>query len=185
MAFIITMITNAIISDLETALDPDVIADAGESNLVRIGSLQDDPQKYTNPVLVYENDPDDPNGWLHSQYNSSTQQSGGRDLIGQGQIELGGTELFYRRFTVHISSFLTRSGLKRAQAKVVFDLLHGRCFHALRNSTSIMGLSDEFGESVLMCKNGLVKSRVMISGGPPSQWIGRIKLWLQVLTQLP
>jgi hypothetical protein len=179
MAFIVSMITEAIVADLTDVLSTD---DDSGSNLVRIGRLQDDPQAYDNPILVHENDPFDlGESWGHQQY----QNPGLTRSLWMGSVEIGGSELYLRRFTIELRLYLTARGLTRDQAKNIIDLVHGRCIHALRDSVRIPNLVDEFGEVALMCKNGVVKSRMRLNGGPPDDWIGDGRIWFQVITQLP
>jgi hypothetical protein len=189
LAFIVSLISDAIVDDLTDALDEvqaDPIYQWDYSNLVRIGRLQDDPEDYVNPILVHENDPEDPEGWPHEQYRAPAATGPWqmpRYLL--GEIENGGSELYYRRFSVELMLFLTRTGLDRDDAKQVIDLIHGKCIYGLRNSTRLGGLQDEYGEIVINHKNGVTKSYMRLNGGPPNQWIGQGKIWVQLLTQLP
>ena len=167
MAFIVSLITDKMIEDLEDALKMQGVAKA---QVVRDGPLQEDPQKNVTSCVILENDPEDLNGWVHEQVPY--------------EFELSGSGMYKRRFTVRISAYLTRQGLDRAEAKEMFEDLHGRCIHALRGSTRVPGVVDEYGEVALMCVNGVEKSRCIVRGGPPTSWIGDIKVWFTVLTQL-
>ena len=168
MAFIVSLIVDQMIDDLTDALK---VQGVGKATIVRDGPLQEDPQKAGTSCMIYENDPSDLDGWLHEQIPD--------------EFELSGSGMYKRRFTVQISVFLTKAGLSRSSAKEVLETVHGRCIHALRNSTRIRGQRDEYGEIVLLCKNGVEKSRCTLRGGPPSSWIGDIKVWFSVTTQLP
>ena len=182
MAFIVSLITDAIVQDLAEALAK---PDASGSNLVRLGRLQDSPEEYQNPILVHENDPTDPGKWAHSRVKHAPIIGFPYDLLTPGYFEIGGSEMYYRRFTIELMLFLTQAGYDRNTAKKVIDLVHGRCIHALRNSKRIPGLHDEFGEHAVACKNGVGSSEMVMSGGPPDSWIGRGKIWFEVQTQLP
>ena len=179
MAFIVSLISSAIVEDLTDTLTTD---DEAGSNLIRLGKLQDDPQNFDKPILVHENDPFDlGEGWCHQQYqNPALTRS-----LWMGSIEIGGSELYLRRFTIELKLYLTGQGLTREEAKDIIDQVHGRCIHALRDSTRIPGLVDEFSEVALMCKNGVARSRMRLNGGPPDDWIGDGRIWFQVITQLP
>lgn len=168
MAFIVSVISDAIIEQLRKELMTDDVAGAG---LVRLGPLQDDPTDARINILVYENDREDPDGWIHEQK---------RD-----EIEIGGTEMYKRRFTVQMQIYLNNQNLDRATAKEVIDLVHGRALHALRGSDIIAGVSDEFGERVIHSYNCVHKSRMLLRGGPPDSWIGEGKLWLSIETLIP
>ena len=167
MAFIVSNIIDAMILDITDAL---MGAAIGLASVVRRGPLQEDPEDNVTSALVYENDPSDPDGWCH-------------EMIYE-YMELGGSSLYRRRFTVELRIFLTQEGYERADAKDAIDLIHGRAIEALRTSTRILACTDEFGEVVMYCKNGLDKSRMLLRGGPPDSWIGEGKLWFTVYTQL-
>jgi hypothetical protein len=166
VAFIVSLSIDAMILDLTDALDPAVL---GHTPTVRRGPLQENPQKNITSCTVYENDPADIDGWLHEQIDN---------------FEIGGSGLYKRRFTVELKIYLTKQKQPRADAKAVFDTVHGWCIHALRDSTRIPGLVDEFGEVVLLCKNGVDKSRMVLRGGD-GRWIGEGKIWFTAYTQLP
>jgi hypothetical protein len=167
VAFIVSLTIDKMILDLTDALDPDEL---GHTPTVRRGPLQENPQRNITSCLVYENDPSDIDGWLHEQIPD--------------EFELGGSGRYKRRFTVELEVFLTRQKQSRANAKAVFDSVHGKCIHALRRSTRIPGTVDEHGEIVQHCVNGVDKSRMVLSGGD-GRWIGRGKIWFTVYTQLP
>jgi hypothetical protein len=183
VAFIVSLISDAMVEDLTEALAN--TGDDAHSELIRIGRLQDDPEEYDNPILVHENDPNDPDGWCHEQLKQPPLQGPYASNAFRGYFELGGSEMYVRRFTVELKVYLTREGMERKDAKRVMDLVHGRAVHALRNSVRIPGLKDEFGEFALLCKNGVAKSRMMLNGGPPDSWIGEGRIWFEVYTQLP
>lgn len=182
MAFIVSLITDAIVADLTDALS---MEDASGSNLVRLGRLQDSPEEYKNPILVHENDPTDPGKWTHGRIKHAPIIGFPYDLITPGYFEQQGTEAYYRRFTIELVLFLTNQGLERDPAKKIIDLVHGRCIHGLRGSSRLPGLKDEFGELVMDCTHGVAKSEMTLSGGPPDSWIGNGKIWFEVWTMLP
>ena len=181
MAFIVSLIAAAIQETLEEAFAG--IDDYSGSDLVRLGRLMDDPEGYENPICVHENDPEDPNEWLHQQ---ATEMPGYRSQwMPYGTREIGGGEVWVRRFTVELNIYLTREGLEREAAKGVMDTVHGRAHHALKDSKKLQGIIDDYGEIVWLSAGCVVRSRMVLSGGPPSSWIGRGKLWLQVWTEIP
>lgn len=182
MAYIVSLIADAIVQDLTEAFDTEDLAASG---LVRLGRLMDDPEGYDNPICVHENDPDDPNGWLHEQIRHPYSEGRNLSVFQPGYFEIGGSEVWVRRFTIELNVFLTREGLERDAAKAVIDTVHGRAIHTLRNSTRIIGLEDEYGEHVWMARCGVAKTRMLLSGGPPTNWIGRGKIWFQAFTQMP
>jgi len=168
MAFIVSLIIDKMIDDLTDALK---VQGTGSAAVVRDGPLQEDPQKNVTSCLIYENDPANLDGWLHEQIPD--------------EFELSGSGMYKRRFTIVIEVYLTKAGLSRSSAKELLETIHGRCIQALRNSTRIPGQRDEYGEIVLLCKNGVEKSRCTLRGGPQTSWIGDIKVWFTVTTQLP
>ncbi|NIV33086.1 MAG: hypothetical protein GWN58_27655 [Anaerolineae bacterium] len=182
MAFIVSLIADAIKADLEAAFSAD---DLAGSDLVRLGRLMDDPEGYENPICVHENDPDNPDAWLHEQVQSPSSQNRALNPFQSPWFEVGGSEVWVRRFTIELHIYLTREGLEREEAKAVIDTVHGRAIHALRNSARIPGLIDEYGEQVWMSRCGVAKSRMILAGGPPTNWIGRGKIWFQAFTHVP
>jgi len=52
VAFIISLIADAIREDLTEAFDTEGLA---KSELIRLGRLMDDPEGYENPICVHEN----------------------------------------------------------------------------------------------------------------------------------
>ena len=177
MAFIISLIENTIQEVLEREMAQYV--DYGGSESVTLGRLMDDPEGVDNPIEIYENDPDDPDGWVHQQ---CTAVPGTPGLF--PTFEIGGGESWVRRFTVKFNVFLTREGLERDAAKEVINLVHGRIMHALRDATELQGLQDDYGETVWQSRHCVAKSEVTLGGGPPTSWIGRGKLWVQVFTSM-
>jgi hypothetical protein len=180
MAFIVSLIEDAIVETLETAFSD--TGDQAGSGSVTIGRLMDDPEGVENPIEVLENDPDQPNEWLHEQATALP----GHRLPGMppAVFEIGGAETWARRFTVKLNVFLTREGLARGAAKEVINTVHGRAIHALRNSSLFPGMADEYGERVWQAEHCVVKSEMVLTGGPPTSWIGRGKLWVQFWTSL-
>jgi hypothetical protein len=167
MAFIVSMIIDAMKEDLEEALA--LGGGNEEARVVRRGPLQDDPEANITSCLIYENDPADPDGWLHEQAND---------------FQIDGTVTYRRRFTVELKIFLTQQKQSRKDATETMDLVHGRTIYALRHSNRIKGLQDEFGEHVYLAVNGVDKSRMTLRGGE-DRWIGEGKLWFTAYTELP
>lgn len=181
MAFIVSLIQEALKSDLLDALDSQV--DGAGTGSVTLGRLMDDPEGTENPIEILENDPENPGDWLHQQ---ATTLPGHRDQYAPiGLWELGGSETWVRRFVVKFNVFLTREGYERDDAIDIINTVHGRIMHAVRNSARLPALQDEYGENVWMVRHSVAKSEVILSGGPPTSWIGRGKLWVQIWTQLP
>lgn len=180
MAFIVSLIEAAITDALEAAFF-DVDGDANSSSIT-LGRLMDDPEQVDNPIEVFENDPDNPEDWLHKQ---ATELPGQKPQGGTlALFELSGAETWVRRFTVRLNVFLTREGLNRADAKEIINDVHGRAIHALRESDLFAGLADEYDERIWQHRHCVAKSEMVLTGGPPTSWIGRGKLWLQFWTML-
>jgi hypothetical protein len=177
VAFIVSLVTDALALDIAEALDTDDLVKAG---VVRLGPLQENPVGNVTSVLIYENDPADLEGWAHTQKAES--MSG---FNTQQYFEIGGSELIERKFTIEMKVYLNRLNQGRAGAKALIDLVHGRVINAIRKSVRIPGLKDEFNETVITCRNGVRKSYMVLRGGPPSNWIGEGKLWLATTTHLP
>ena len=177
MAFIVSLVSDALSLDIGDALDTDDIVAAG---VVRLGPLQDNPVSNITSVLIYENDPADLEGWAHTQKAESM-----NGQPNQMFFEVGGSELVERKFTIEMKVYLNRLNQTRTAAKALIDLIHGRTINAIRKSVRVPGLRDEFGEIVLTCRNGVRKSYMVLRGGPPSNWIGEGKLWLAITTHLP
>jgi len=180
MAFIVSLIQSAIVEDLEAAF-VGTTSPATVGQIV-LGRLMADPEGEENPIEVHENDPDNPEEWTHQQCTSLPGWAPAGSPTSTHDI--GGGETWVRRFTVKLNIFLTREGLERNEAIEVMNTVHGIAMHALRNSTRIPGLTDEYGETVWMVRHCIAKSEMSLGGGPPTSWIGRGKLWVQVWSSL-
>lgn len=179
MAFIVSLIEDAIKETLVAAFD---VEDDSNSTSVTLGRLMDDPEGVDNPIEVFENDPDNPEDWLHQQ---ATELPGHRPQgLPPALFEIGGAETWVRRFTVRLNVFLTREGYEREPAKEIINDVQGRAIHALRDSGLFAGLVDQYGERIWQHRHCVVKSEMVLTGGPPTSWIGRGKLWVQFWTTL-
>jgi hypothetical protein len=181
MAFIVTLIEDALIADITEVLDTEDEIAAG---LVRRGPLQENPVDLVTSVLVNENDPSSLDGWLHQQLKPPMNEPMYSNLV-SGVFEVGGSELYLRRFTLELKLYLMPLARERAEAKALMSLAHGRVIRAVRYSERLGACSDEFGERTLAHRNCVAKSRMVLRGGPPTDWLGEGKIWLSIVTWLP
>ena len=180
MAFIVSLIQDAIKADLVEAFAATTSPSTSEQ--IVLGRLMDDPEGEENPLEIHENDPDKLGDWCHIQCTSLPGETPGGMPV--GAFEIGGGETWARRFTIKLQIFLTREGLDREEAIAVINDVHGVAMHAIRNSTRLPGLTDQYGETVWMVRHSVAKSEMSLGGGPPTSWIGRGKLWVQIWTAL-
>lgn len=188
MAFIVPLVMEDLRQELLEALSrQDLLEACGvAAPHVQIGRLQDNPDDLRLSASIIENDFDDPGGWLHERLQQTPIQGPQGPNLLRGYFELSGGDIWIRRFTVKLDVYLTRTNLSREEAGRIINLALGIVEHRMRNTHSLYGISDEFGEQVSsITKFGVAKSEMVVSGGPPSDWIGRGKVWFEVYTDRP
>lgn len=180
---------------LEKVLVTDVIAAGGDSVTVpftiRGGKLQEDPTHGISVLFQSGDSLDD--SFISSEYNL-----GGDNPFGRTRAEIGGGDLWIRRYSLEVGFFFIsqKFGLRnkddiREKADEYAHLVIGRIEHALRNvdrdrsaeAQAIRSIVDEFGE--IYCWTELQDVKEIESGGPPSDYIWRVKVRFRVICQKP
>ena len=187
---ICTSLIGAMEDLLEAACQTNVADDdPSRALIVRAGRLQDDPTTNYVHVLIHPNDPDDRETWHHEiiRENLTAMQNpwGGADFrLPQGMYEIGGGEMWWRRFTIQLTMFWIGKNLTRTQARDYSFLVLGRAEEAIKEGGSTFGeLQDSWEESVW----GWFVRRSWIAerGGPDVDWIWDAKIWVEFGTQKP
>lgn len=148
--------------------------DPSRAYQVRIGLLQDDPTHGVN-ILTHANDPDDVKGWLHAVVSGP-----GADLrtnLSNIPYEIGGGELWFRRFTTELYIFCVPNASRddsRREANVVLR----RAEDAIRHADIGVG-PDSWNEYGLAM---YVATSVNTEGGGPGQFIYHARVQFQILT---
>ena len=179
-----TSVMNTILDYTNQALQrqlQDLVADddPAKAGLVRIGQLQDDPTINLNligssiTVVSMMGDHDDPDKWPNVVWGGP-----GHEIRFDGPAyEIGGGEMWWRRFTTKLDQFWPDS-YEREDARVQALEILSRAEHAIKTSP-VLGITDDYGESALQIN--VVYSRNLEEGGP-GQFIWRAKIWWQVAT---
>jgi hypothetical protein len=167
---VLNQITQRVLDALwQTLSDETGDDDPTKARLIRAGLLQDDPTRYKISILVQPNDQDgDIPEWRH--------------ILAPKEIappyEIGGSEMWLRRFTVILNMFW-RPSLKREAAMHHANILLSKAEDTLTR-LSMTGVGpDTFGETALDLR---VKSSHLSPGGGDGQFINYGKIWFEVLT---
>ncbi len=165
-------IADYLVEVMQTLVDQD---DPTNARMVRKGNLQDSPLKAFMNVLVQFNDPQDEKGWPHAILNHEIARSIG--LINIQPYELGGGEMWLRRYTLELEEFM-QPGTGREDAERLAGIILSRAEHALKQAP--LPATDDFNETPLQV---FLSTSTNIESGGPGQFIfhGRIKF--SVLTE--
>jgi len=181
MAQILDMIVDNLSTWLNTKMIDDLaVSSPSIANMVRVGRFQDDPVENAIHILIHSGDPEDEK-WEHGLVTAKD-----RDEIGIGYLppqEIGGGSLWWRRISAQVGCFFVNQSYTRDQAREYAHQVLGRLELNIANCTTIVGLTDEFGESSI--KTFVVRSRFQEGGGPDTSWIWRGKVWAQTLCDRP
>lgn len=185
---LVDAIVDALTEELQTNIDK---ADPAYIAHIQGGKLQADPVRagdtWGHSIEVHIGDPDTlEDTWVDELAGPDDQyikffQPGGLPI---GEIGGGGFSglFWWRRGVVDIDSFFIIKDYDRDKARQVHNLLRRRVEQTLGDGHggSFLGLKDSSGrEQVIVFMP--VKSKVTESGGPPSQFIWRGRVWWQAL----
>lgn len=137
-------------------------------------------------VSIHSEDPDDYSSWRHAILTGGSSAAN----VGLGlevSREIGGTEHWWRRFTVQFDCNFVDSNQSQTEAlrlaNVIRALLEKYCSARTAANThgwDCGGLTDDFGESVQAPY--VARSQCWEAGGPDDDFIVRGKVWVQVKT---
>lgn len=166
-------VTERLAGELQTALNFD---DTTRAYVVRTGWLQDDPTNGVN-VLVQANDQMNPGAWEHSIYTAGQQTGAVNDSF--AAFEIGGGQLWWRRFFVQLKMFWDTS-IKREDAIRLSHVVLSRAEHTLMRALFPVSVGpDSFDEYALAIYP--IRSEVLQAGGD-GQFISNGRILFQVLT---
>lgn len=154
------------------------VNDPTRANLVKVGRLQVDPVKNAVHVTIEPGDPDAPGSWQHELYtNTLNSQAPYANIFG----EVGGREeLWWRKFSAEVGCYYVTQGFNQLEANDYAHVVLGRLENAIEQCQTVLGLTDQFGERTHAIY--VTKSQLTESGGPPTQYIWRGKVWFQIQT---
>lgn len=187
------VLVDAIVVALTEALQTETDkADPAYVPHIQGGKLQADPvragETWGHSIEVHIGDPDSlEDTWIDELAGPDDHYIKFPHAGGLPIAEISGGSGFaglfwWRRGTVDINSFFLAKGYERDVARQVHGLLRRRVEQVLGDASGgkFLGLTDDSGrEQVIFFMP--VKSKVMESGGPPSQFIWRGKVWWQAL----
>ena len=177
-----TSIHKVILDHLETELRESLIDDIADEELragiVKQGDLQGepDPDEARVSVNLYENDPD-------SSYGTGDVSAMSDKWVDEIQeIEIGGTTIWKRRFTVKARCLFVNTGETLEEAQEYARQVREWIENTLLNM-SWVDQESTYGEFV--CRGVVgedIKSEMLQSGGPPDAFDYYIKVRFDVLT---
>lgn len=170
---VIDAVNSRLLIDMQSLIDETDIARAG---LVRAGVLQDNPLKFGVSVLTHPNDISDPKSWPHAVVSGAGEKLG----LQSYPYEIGGGEMWYRRFSTQIEQFW-KAGTPRESARRFSGTVLSRAEHAIKNANIAVG-ADSFGETPIAV---YLSSSYNSEGGGGNQFIWRGFIWWQCLTERP
>src|SRR5258706_1968766 len=151
-------------------------SDPTRAGLVRVGPLQDDPTRLRVNILTYNKEREDPEGWQHIDIQEGSPT---HTKVDPSTSEIGGGELWYRRFTVELEIFFPPSIPDREESLRLATIILARAERTIQVSSAALG-PDDFGQICLLAR--VMKSNLTAAGGPGTE-IYHVKLWVQALTE--
>lgn len=180
---IIDILGGRIVEILHQACVVDVENPDYAATEVRQGSLQEDPVTRRIGLLVNPANPESREDHPVWSDKPTSHVYSGYDIA---PYEIGGGERWWRRFKITVDIYLVSTQENRQDARSIGSWVFGKTQQALRTHKTIrdaagLMITDEFGESaILMQVEGL---NMWESGGPPSTFIWKGHLFVQVLTE--
>lgn len=147
---------------------------------IRQGAMQQDPVTPEIVILVNPGDQDD--SVKTPQWIDKPASRGSRPGWEMDSQELGGTEFWWRVFTVDISAFLVNRGINRDDSRRIGMSLLALCQNALKDGKNL-NIVDYMGERGLFIY--IDKAQPIEAGGPGTSFIWRGKVHFSVLTEKP
>ena len=189
------LISAALVSLLTQKLRTDIPADdASRADLIVPGLLQDEPEGVV--VLVHENDPDNPDEWLHFpvKYRRSTSDSSlSQSLVGRMREPLhtslvgGGSRMAYA-FSIDVEVWGNEMdlALEREQVRKLISIVMNRATMAIYGAGPHIGtgstIQDSFGVTV---KSGPYVGGAWAHQQPGEGLIARKRLRLYYICNVP
>ena len=173
MSHIVPMILNAMLIHLELKLQTELPSNE-RVGLIKVGRFQENPTKVSTYISLAPGDPDDPN------YQDGIASIKDIENIGLkvDAREIGGGELWWRRFTATVGCYWIEDRLDEDEALEQSYLVMGRLCNAIP-LLNIGGLIDQFGEEA---QYPFLYATTNFEGGGQEKYIWRGKAKWQVLT---
>lgn len=178
MSHIVPMLLNEMQTHLENQLITLVPSnDPYRLGLVKVGRFQEDPTKTISYVALQPGDPEDTN-WKDGIVTVEQMENVGLNLYAR---EIGGGELWWRRFTASIGCYWLQDRLEEDEAMEASYMIMGRLCSAIPQ-LNVGGLVDDFSE---IAQFTILYATTFFQGGGPKKYIWRGKVMWQVLTERP
>lgn len=177
--------------------DQDGAAKTFAPSFIKVGRIQEDPTDLVSDInepsvyiRIAPNDPTDLSyGWRHGVISGVDVSATNLGLRLGYAYELGGGSLWWRRFLLQSAMFFLYSNQDEEAAAQIANMnrvMLERCCSTYREDDNphgwrVGGLTDGFGETALESHVASVWTKQR--GGPDTDYIWDIRLWLQVLTE--
>jgi hypothetical protein len=178
MAQIIPMILYKMLDHLTQKLITDMGSDPIIPETIKIGRFQENPVKSVIYISLHPGDPEDPS-FRDGIITLEQMQNIAVDL--DWAREIGGGELWWRRFSAVIGCYWIQDRLDELTAMDNSFIMYGRLCTAIQQFDT-SNLIDEFGEQPIM---PFLYGSTFFEGGGKNQFIWRGKVLWQVLTAKP
>ncbi len=177
------VIANYYVTLINAQVVPNTPDAAHAIGLVRYGQLQDDPVQYRTVVLIHLRDPDE-------QSDNRPQWSDipiafAREWLGKyPAAEIGGGGGFWaRRLVITVDCYFVNTRESREEARSITTWIEEAIHLAIENDCDGGGIVDSFGQ--VYCQSTVVNTIAIEQGGPPDQFIYRVKLYVSAVTEMP
>lgn len=165
-------------------------------SLIQIGRLQDDPTALADSsalpsahIAIHEGDPDDlGDGWAHSiaVRDATDRQITNLDFRLYPR-EIGGGEMWWRRYKVEFVSYFLYSDQSQEEAAKLGNLFLAflELYCASKTQANVNGwdVCKSYAINETSLQSEIAKSVAIERGGPEDDYIWQGFIWLQVLTE--
>lgn len=176
MSHIVPMLLQSMLIHLEQKMQTELPA-SERVGIIKIGRFQDNPAKVSTYITLSPGDPDDPS-FQDGIVSLEDMKNIGINFPAR---EIGGGELWWRRFTANVGCYWIEEKLDEEEALEQSYLIMGRLCDAIP-LLNISGLSDQFGEIAVQ---PFLYATTNFEGGGAEKYNWRGKAKWQVLTERP
>lgn len=175
---IVDQILNTVSERLSVGLTAPGVPSQELASVVRPGLAQQDPVADRISVFLHHGDPDDVS--IDPKWSDKTVQEYGKSDDGFAAFMLGGSTRWWRCFVIEIKCYFVKTKETREEARRIAQTVFGRA-HRLLTANPGLAITDDFGETAIL----LIPDRITSaeSGGPPSSFNWRGKIYFRVLTE--
>jgi hypothetical protein len=154
------------------------VSDSLTPKSIKIGRFQQDPVKSLIHVSLHPGDPEDP---AFRDGIITLEQMANISIDLDWAREIGGGELWWRRFSAVLGCYWVQDRLDEITAMDNSYIVYGRLCQAIPK-INLSNMIDEFGEQPLYT---FLYGTTFFEGGGKNQYIWRGKVLWQVLTSKP